>query len=282
MTSPRAESSLPVAEIAADLLAQSEVGPRARVVADWLITLYPGTAAVVYVIQDQENPAWTVMTKAGEITVGEVIEFSAGTLGVVAESRSLQVFEGASLQREDFSHLDIRQTDFSLAYTPLLVEDVLVGALELVSYEPAFPQDALASLQEIAELASPAIAASLNYESERNGSLHSISRVTQMYDLEKVFNSTLEMDELLDMIPKKFAEVLNVQAVNLWMVSGDAVELVSQAGFDATAPIGLSQKQARESRAMFQTTARPSLLKIPATSGCRSVMQTSKVARFFP
>jgi RND family efflux transporter MFP subunit len=231
-----------VAQIAAELLAQSEVGPRARVVAAWLLQLLPRTAGVVYVIQDQENPAWTVMTTAGEISVGEVVEFGAGTLGVVAETRSLQVFEGASLQREDFSHLDIRQTELSLAYAPLLVDDVLVGAIELVSYEPTFSQDALDLLQEISELASPAIAASLNYESERNGSLQSISRVTQMYDLEKVFNSTLEMDELLDMIAKKFAEVLNVQAVNLWMVSGDSVELVSQAGFDATAPVGSSQK----------------------------------------
>jgi len=233
---------LPVAQIAAELLGQSEVGPRARVLAAWLLELLPGTAAVVYVIQDQENPAWTVMTTAGEITVGEVIEFGAGTLGVVAETRSLQIFEGASLQREDFSHLDIRQSDFSLLYAPLLVEDVLVGAIEVVSYEPALSQDALNLLQEIAELASPAIAASLNYENERNGSLQSISRVTQMYDLEKVFNSTLEMEELLDTIAKKFAEVLNVQAINLWMVSSDAVQLVSQAGFDSTTSVGSSQK----------------------------------------
>jgi RND family efflux transporter MFP subunit len=231
-----------VAQIAAALLAQSEVAQRARIVADWLIESLPGTAAVVYVIRDQDNPAWTVMTRAGEITVGEVVEFSAGTLGAVAESRTVQVFEGASLQREDFSHLDIRQTELSLAYAPLLVDEVLVGTIELVSYEASFSQDALESLQEIADLASPAIAAALNYENERNGSLQSISRVTQMYDLEKVFNSTLEMDELLDMIAKKFAEVLNVQAVNLWMVNGDAVELVSQAGFDATAALGSLQK----------------------------------------
>jgi RND family efflux transporter MFP subunit len=242
MTSQNTASALPVAQIAAALLAQSEVAQRARIVADWLIESLPGMAAVVYVIRDPENPAWTVMTRAGEITVGEVVEFSAGTLGSVADSRTALVFEGASLQREDFSHLDIRQTELSLAYAPLLVDDVLVGTIELVSYEPSFSQDALDLLQEIAELASPAIAAALNYEAERNGSLQSISRVTQMYDLEKVFNSTLEMEELLDMIAKKFAEVLNVQAVNLWMVNGEAVELVSQAGFDATVPIGAMQK----------------------------------------
>jgi RND family efflux transporter MFP subunit len=63
-----------------------------------------------------------------------------------------------------------------------------------------------------------------------------------MYDLEKVFNSTLEMDELLETIGKKFQEVLNVQGVNLWMVSGNAVELVAQAGMDPTTPLETVQK----------------------------------------
>ncbi len=242
MASRRTVSPLPAAQIAAALLAQSEVSQRARVVADWLVELLPGLAAVIYVIEDQENPAWRAMTTTGGITVGQLADFNAGTLGVVAETRAVQVFEGAALQREDFSHLDIRHTDLSLAYAPLLLDEVLIGAIELVSPEPSFPQEALHVLEEMAELAAPALASALNYESERNGSLQSISRVTQMYDLEKVFNSTLEMNELLDMIAKKFAEVMSVQAVNLWMVSGEAVELVSQAGFDATAPIGTLQK----------------------------------------
>jgi RND family efflux transporter MFP subunit len=242
MAPRRPASAVPVAEIAAALLAQPEVAPRARVIAGHVAELFPGAAAVVYVIQNQENPAWTAKATAGEITVGQVMDFNAGTLGTVAESRALQVFESASLQREDFSHLDIRRTAVSLAYAPLLVDETLVGAIELVGSEQPFPDTVLQSLKEIAELASPAISAALNYENERNVSLQSISRVTQMYDLEKVFNSTLEMDELIEMIAKKFAEVMNVQGINLWMVNGQALELVSQAGFDATASSGTVQK----------------------------------------
>jgi transcriptional regulator with GAF, ATPase, and Fis domain len=242
MAAPKQASATPLAEIAIALLAQPEVVPRARVIADQAAELLPDTAAVVYVIQDQENPVWTAKATAGEITVGEVVGFSAGTLGAVADSRALRVFEGASLQREDFSHLDIRHTAVALAYAPFLVDKTLVGAIELVSYEQPFPDTALQSLNEIAELASPAIATALSYESERNVSLQSISRVAQMYDLEKVFNSTLEMDELLEMFAKKFVEVMKVQGINLWMVNGDAVELVSQAGFDATVTTGTVQK----------------------------------------
>ena len=75
--------------------------------------------------------------------------------------------------------------------------ETLLGAIEVISYEEAFPEEILEGLDEIARLAAPALAAAVSYESERNTSLHSISRVTQMYDLEKVFNSTLEMNELL-------------------------------------------------------------------------------------
>jgi len=242
MATRRSAVAVPVAEYAAALLAQQEAGPRAQVTANQLADLFPGTAVVVYVVEDQENPAWTAKATAGEITVAEVMEFREGTLGAVAENKTLQVFEGGNLKREDFAHLDVRRTVVSLAYLPLLADETLVGAIELVNYEQSFASSALQSVQEVAELASLGIAAALSYESERNASLHSISRVTQMYDLEKVFNATLEMDELLEIIAKKFHEVMNVQGINLWMVNGDAVELVSQAGIDPTVRLHMAQK----------------------------------------
>jgi GAF domain-containing protein/multidrug efflux pump subunit AcrA (membrane-fusion protein) len=235
------EPAIPVAEFAAALLARQEVAPRAQVTADQVAELLPGTAVVVYVVEDQENPAWTAKATTGEITVAEVMEFHSGSLGAVADSKSLQVFEGVDLRREDYAHLDVRRTVVSLACVPLMVEDTLIGAIELVNYEQFFTDAALRAVAEIAELASPAVAAALSYESERNASLHSISRVTQMYDLEKVFNSTLELEELLEIVAKKFQEVMNVQGINLWMVNGDAVELVSQAGVDPTVQLGTVQ-----------------------------------------
>lgn len=242
MATGRPAPAVPVAQIAAALLARPEVSARARVIAEYVCELVPETACVVYVVQDQNDPCWTAKATAGDVTVSETVDFGAGTLGAVAETRELQIFEGASLQREDFSHLDIRRTGLSLAYAPLLIDDTLVGAIELVGDEHSFSAAVLQSLSEITEVAAPAIAAALNYESERDVSLNSISRVTQMYDLEKVFNSTLELDPLLEMIAKKFAEVMKAQAVNLWMVNGDAMELTNQAGYDATASVGELQK----------------------------------------
>ena len=242
MATQRSEFTVPVAEFAAALLARPEVGPRAQVTAEQVAQLLSGTAVVVYIIEDLDNPAWTRKAIAGEVEVGGVLEFGAGTLGAVAENKTLMVFEGSDLQREDYAHLDIRRTVTALAYVPLMMDDVLFGAIELVSYEQALPEAMGEALQEVAELASPALAAARSYESERNASLHSISRVTQMYDLEKVFNSTLEMDELLGIIAKKFQEVMGVQAINLWMVNNDALELVRSAGFDPTVTVGMVQR----------------------------------------
>ena len=48
------------------------------------------------------------------------------------------------------------------------------------------------------------------YEEERHGTMNSITRLTQLYDLEKVFSSTLEMEELLPLIGSKFMEILRL------------------------------------------------------------------------
>jgi RND family efflux transporter MFP subunit len=242
MATRRPTFVVPIAEFAAALLARPEVSPRAQVTAQQIAQLLPGTAVVVYIIEDLDNPAWTRKAIAGDVTVGETIDFIAGTLGRVADKKALVIFEAGDLQREDYAHLDTRRTVTSLAYVPLHVDEVLFGVIELVSYDQPLPERMLDAVQEISELASAAIAAAQSYESERNASLHSISRVTQMYDLEKVFNSTLEMDELLGTISKKFQEVMNVQGVNLWMVSDDALELVSCEGFDPTVRVEMVQK----------------------------------------
>jgi len=242
MATRRPPLAVPVAEFATALLARQEVGPRAQLTADLTAQLLPDTAVAVYIIEDQEAPSWSPKATAGEINAVQGMEFDAGTLGSIAQNKEFAVFEAAALRREDFAHLDVRRTIASLAYVPLLVDDTLIGAVELISFDHPFPETMQEPLTEIAELATPALAAALSYESERNATLHSISRVTQMYDLEKVFNSTLEMNELLGTIAKKFQDVMNVQAVNLWMVNGDVLELMSCEGFDPTVTVGMVQK----------------------------------------
>ena len=263
MATRRTEFAVPVTEFAAALLARSEVVPRCQVIAEQAAQLIPGTAVVVYVIEDQENPSWTAKAIAGEISVAAGIEFDTGTLGMVAETREFAQFNASDLAREDYSHLDIRRTVTALAYMPLAAGETLLGAIELISYQEIFPEEMREALELIAQLAAPALAAALSYENERNTSLHSISRVTQMYDLEKVFNSTLEMNELLGTIAKKFRDVMSVQGINLWMVNNDALELMSSEGFDPTVLVGQVQKPGEGTAGDISDNGEPILIVDP-------------------
>jgi RND family efflux transporter MFP subunit len=236
-------SAVRLNEFAASLLSQREVVPRARLIAEQVAEIIPNSAVVVYVVIDPQNPRWTPKATAGEIALGaEEIEFQGGTLGAAAELKSAAVFGNDELAREDYTHLDVRRTVTSLGYVPLLLKEIYYGTIEIVTYDQPPTEDMIESASQVAALATLAIRSALDYESERNTNLQSVMRVTQMYDLEKVFNSNLEMDDLLTTIANKFYEVLNVQAVNVWMVEGDGVKLVSQAGVDPTVELETAQR----------------------------------------
>jgi RND family efflux transporter MFP subunit len=234
-------SAVQLTEFGAMLLAHREVIPRARLTADRVAQIVPNSVVVVYAIVDQQNRVWSPKAVAGEIALeAQEVEFDAGTLGAAAENKS--TFRVSDLAREDYAHLDVRRTVTSLAYVPFLVNNVFYGTIEIINFETPTTDAALDAVSEIAGLAAVSIRAALEYESERNSHLQSVMRVTQMYDLEKVFNSNLEMDDLLATISNKFHEVMNVQAVNLWMVDGDAVKLVSRAGSDETLELNTLQQ----------------------------------------
>jgi RND family efflux transporter MFP subunit len=230
-------------DFAASLFSQREAAARAQLIAEQVVELDHSCDAVVYVIEDQKNPAWSPKGLRGDIRVEhEQLEFNAGTLGMLAEAgEEPVVLNGSHLKREHYAHLDVRRTVASLAYVPLLAGGALVGAIELITYERPPSSSLLGSVANVAQLAAPAIASAISYEGERNRSLQSITRVTQMYDLEKVFNSNLEMDELLATIASKVQEVMNVQAANIWMVDGDFVTLMQQEGTDPTVQQGARQ-----------------------------------------
>lgn len=227
-------------EIAAALLSSSEVVPRARLIAQQVAAVFPDGAVVVYLFDEAQG--WQPRATEGEVAFGEAaVEADFGTLGAARAKQDAVIFSGAELPREEYSHLNIRRTLVSLAVVPLFWDDNLIGGIEILSFRQPIAEAELAGLAEFFKLAALGLLTGAAYENERNSQLESITRVTQMYDLEKVFNSNLEMDELMNMITSKFHEIMNVQAVNLWMVEGDEVVLTSQAGVDTTAAIGARQ-----------------------------------------
>ncbi|MBV9608646.1 MAG: GAF domain-containing protein [Acidobacteria bacterium] len=226
-------------DLAIALFTSSEVTPRARLIAQQAAELFPDSAAVVYVLERDPDPMWVPKSTAGDVAWHDPkIPLIDGTLGAIVDAKRALLFSGADLPREAFAHLSVRRTLSSLVAIPLVVNEELVGAIEVLSFGAPLTESSLGALAELSRLAGLGIAAGVAYEAERNSNLESITRLAQMYDLEKVFNSTLEMEDLTQLITSKFHELLKCQAVNLWMVLGDEVVLMGQTGTDLTANLG--------------------------------------------
>ncbi|HKM85561.1 MAG TPA: efflux RND transporter periplasmic adaptor subunit [Terriglobales bacterium] len=230
------------------MLRERESAPRAALLAQQAAELVPGGAAIVYVLNSGDPPAvpatWTAKATAGEISLDDpTVPADSGTLGTLAQEQQPLLFSGNELTREDYAHLHARRTLVSLACVPIVVNDVLIGALEVASFEGTITSSDLPILVDLVEHAGPGLVSAILYEDERNSLLESVSRLTQLYDLEKVFSSTLEMDELQPLITSKIREVLDVQAVNLWLVKDEnELLLIRQSGNDPTASVNSSQR----------------------------------------
>jgi GAF domain-containing protein len=227
--------NIDIAGIAVRLLAEQELSSRARTAAKAVAELFPGTAVNLYILTvDDGRDAWRAAASAGEVSVhAAAIPAESGTLGELFSEKVPLLFAGSEVPREQYSHLDIRRTVLSLAYLPLAKGGLLNAAVEILSFDEELALPEIAELEPLAQIIGSAIAAAQGYEAERQDTLGSINRLTQLYDLEKIFSSTLEMDELLPIIGAKIREILECQAVNIWLLQPDeSVELTHQSGVD--------------------------------------------------
>jgi RND family efflux transporter MFP subunit len=245
LASQEQESVLDLSPLSTQLLAEQEVAPRARVFAKYVAGLLPESAVSVYTLaSDGESDFWLPRATVGEAAIhDQAISANSGFLGSLLSEAVPILRSAAQLKREDYAHIDTRRTLLSLVCIPLLYKGSLVGALEILAFEEPNSEPDVQALLPAAEVAGTALASAQNYEDERNSTLSSITRLTQLYDLEKVFSSTLEMNELLPLIGSKFSEILACRAVNIWLLQPDeSVELMHQAGADPTVFKGQVQK----------------------------------------
>lgn len=237
LASAEQDSILDLSGLCTNLLAEQEALPRARIFAQFVSDLLPESAVSVYTLGTiDETSFWVPRATVGDATLHEQeIPLDSGLMGSLQHDASPVIHKGDELKREDYPHIDTRRTLLSLCYIPLVQKDTLIGALEILSFEEEVSEDAIAALEPAADVAAVAIATAQAYEDERHGTFGSITRLTQLYDLEKVFSSTLEMEELLPLIGSKFSEILACQAINIWLLRPDeSVELMHQAGEEPT------------------------------------------------
>jgi RND family efflux transporter MFP subunit len=225
------------------LLRERELAPRAALLAQQAAEQFTGAAAVVYLMDVGPPVTWVVKGAAGDIRLEDsAVPAESGPLEVLAREAKPILFSGQELVREDYAHLHARRTLVSLAYVPIVVDETLIGCLEVASFGEPIASSDIEMLADLVELAGPGLVSGVVYEDERNALLESVARLTQLYDLEKVFSSTLEMDELKPLIVSKVREVMDAQAVNLWFVKDqNELLLMDRSGNDPTVVVGSSQ-----------------------------------------
>ena len=228
------------AQLAQSLLAAPEVATRAAILAEALRNALPGSACAIYALR--VGPSGSFFTPLGvsdEMTVAPSgVAPDERLFAPLLRARQPLVYSASQLTREDFAHVHVLRTVRSIGYLPLLREQQLTGAVEIVSFTGELTEVTLQSFERFAELASVALAAAAHYEEQRQNLLDSIHRLTQLYDLEKSLNETLDFEPLLQLVPVKVAAMLPCQAIHLWMFDGGKLRLVSAWGEDATAHVG--------------------------------------------
>lgn len=244
MATQAAARSNTVADFAAKLLSEREIIPRAQIIVSQIAQLFPDVAVVLYVPEKNNGHAeWRQKAAKGSVSLPKsLLPHNQGTLGEAWQRREVITFAGDTTPREDYSHLDVRRTVVSLGYFPVHLEGAFLGTIEVTSFGQAISKQELEAAAPFVEIAAIGLAAAQEYETERSGQFESLNRMTQLYDLERSFNSTLHMDQLLPIITMKIREDLDVQAVNIWMLEEDALVLMNRNGEDSTTEVGAFQR----------------------------------------
>jgi transcriptional regulator with GAF, ATPase, and Fis domain/multidrug resistance efflux pump len=232
-----------IGEVAALLLTAPDSAARAAVIASTVVELLQDSACVVHRFLAEDDGAWNAIGVAGDISVEQATLLTDSRLiaPLLAESPEAVIYSNADIRREDYSHLHVTRSIASLAYFPLLEEDRLAGAIEILCFSDELQPEDLEELAPILQLAVPAILSAEDFERQRHNLLDSVHRMTQLYDLEKSLNATLELDAVIAMIPVKALSMLPCQAIHLWLFDGGVLRLVSSGGEDATVKVGVTQ-----------------------------------------
>ncbi|MBV8673589.1 MAG: efflux RND transporter periplasmic adaptor subunit [Acidobacteriaceae bacterium] len=230
-------------DLCSAILAASDVVTRSALIAATVVEQLPDSACAIYrYVPDDGEGEWIALGLAGDAAL-EQGRFTAveHLMSALLSEPGAVIYRGRDLRREDYAHLHLTRSLEGLAYLPLLHQDHLLGAIEIISFSRVLEPSELEGLSPIAELAAPAIAAGEEGERQRQDLLDALHRMSQLYDLEKSLNSTLEFDSVTAMVPEKALAMLDCQAVHLWLFDGEVLRLVASEGGDATVELGMLQ-----------------------------------------
>lgn len=219
------------------LLGTPDSAARAAIIASAITEALPDSACIVHRVRaGSDAMEWAPIGFAGDVTLAGSADFGTGRLAasLLDESPAVLIYSAAETQREDYAHLHVTRTVTSLAYLPLLDDGRLLGAIEILSFSRGLHRQDLSTLTGIVALAPSAITGAEDTEKQRQNLLDSLHRMTQLYDLEKSLNATLELDHVTALAPEKVLAMLPCQAIHLWLFDGNDLRLMATSGYDPT------------------------------------------------
>ncbi len=175
---------------------------------------------------------------------GERFEPSAQTVdsGLLAEMSSAKAarrLSAADKKERLLGHLVAghRERVKSALYAPIPSPTGSAGVIEVLNKESGeFTAEDAGFLEEAARMTGRVLETLHAAEEDRHSQLGTVERLTSLYDISRIFNSTLELEDLCPIITGKIRDLLGAGAANLWLVSGDGGELLfaHQDGEDPT------------------------------------------------
>ncbi|HXE76103.1 MAG TPA: GAF domain-containing protein [Candidatus Xenobia bacterium] len=197
-------------------------------------------AVLVWLRADEDSP---LTCRGGWFDVGE--RFSpaaapptAGPLVDMLEATRARRLGPQEITPDVVSHLDPtdRERVRSALYAPLVSPKGVVGVVECLNKQAEFTADDAVYLEEVCRLSGPAFATHLQLEKDQRQQLATVERLTALYDIARIFNSTLELDALLPVVADKIRDICGAQAANLWLIDPEANDLyvAQKSGDDPT------------------------------------------------
>lgn len=227
--------------VANGLLAATDTAGRAAALAEAVSHSVPDSACILYSIQSEDGQSyWVPLAVSGEVT--PAVEVLKDKPRIFPGDKTPLLYNAGKLQREEYAHLMVTRTLRSIAYLPFAQGDAIAGLFEVLAFGAEMNPQVVIDLQPLAKLAATALATVESEQSQKQELLNSVHRLTQLYDLEKSLNSTLEFDALVDLIPAKVFDMIPSQAIHLWMFDGEDLRLMSRFGEDETVEAGSVQK----------------------------------------
>jgi RND family efflux transporter MFP subunit len=203
-----------------------------------------------------------------------------GLLVEVLESRGARRLGAAEKKTRLLSHLETtyRERVQTAMYAPIPGASGPAGVVELLNKSAGefSPEDA-AYVEEAARMTGRAMDSLRTSDAERHKQFETLERLTALYDIARIFNSTLELEDLCPIVTNKIRDLLGAQACNLWLVSDDGESLLF-AHQDGEDPTTAEDAEVAVGEGFLGVVARDGKARLAADAGTEALLDPRRDA----